>query len=283
MQIKENPKIGISLPIHEREDIFLNQLFNIKKFIPNSIVCTHLSANSSINHDFVESLSLLTGNIANKNRLNTKHGKGLMPVHISNFKILNEYKIDYILLISSNEMLVRPGLDFYISKFDAGLQICNRLNYPEWHLFNKKIEGLSEVQKFLDITGATDIHGGQAEGQFFNSKLFEHMVEIYEQSFPDNYFEFETEEIIPATYFSTVQFNKLKIGLPITFQNYSTELNIDENFIERIISGKGQIQGITRKSTLASPHLGTGKMDSIYSIKRIDRNMNKLRTLITNL
>lgn len=281
--MNKNPKIGISLPIHEREDIFLNQLFNIKKFIPNSIVCTHLSANSSIDQNLIKTLSILTGNISNENRLSTMYGKGLMPVHISNFKLLKRHNIDYILLLSSNEMLIRPGLNFYISNFDIGLQICNRSNHPEWHLFNKKIERLSEIEKFLDRAGVTDIQGGQAEGQFFKTELFEKMMETYEQSFPENYFEFETEEIIASTYFSNLESNKYRIGLPITLQNYSMEFTIDTNVVERIISGTGQIQGITRAGTLVSPHLGTGSMHSIFSVKRVERKNYELRNFITNL
>lgn len=195
-------KIGVSLPVHERSDVLLNQIINIYRYIDDPLICIHVSENSTLNMDEIHSMAILTGAIVNEERFATRHGKGLMSVHISNFKRMLEFGgIDYLLLISSNEMLIKPNLAEYMSKYDLGIQITSPEECPTWHLFNRGIEKTDALQKFMRKSGVTTIRGGQAEGQFFKSNLFNDLAEFYDQCFEKEFQGFETEEIIPATFF----------------------------------------------------------------------------------
>lgn len=277
-------KIGVSLPVHERADVLLNQIFNIYRYIEDPLICIHVSENSILNMDEIRSIAVLTGAVVNEERFATRHGKGLMGVHISNFKQMLELGgVDYLLLISSNEMLIKPNLEEYMSRYDLGIQITSPEECPAWHLFNRNIEKTDAVQKFMQKIGVAVIRGGQAEGQFFKSSLFNDLAEFYDQCFEKNFEGFETEEIIPATFFSQDRFRQYRYSRPITLQNYCININIDLELIEKIRSGLGYISGVPVLRTLTSPHIGVGSIESIFSVKRVDRNINEMRLAITNL
>lgn len=276
-------KIGISLPVHERLDIILNQIVNIKSFIDNPVICLHVSSSSSIDYEQLKLISQLTGAVLNNTRLQTKHGCGLMGVHCSNFRILKNYGIDYMLLMSSNELLIKRGLENYISNFDLGVQIAQRYTCPDWHIFKKDIGSIPNVRKFIQELEMEDYCGGQAEGQFFKRDLFEVLAERYERIFGLDLQEFDTEEVIPSTFFSSKKYLSLKYSQPITLQNYTIDIVIEKKLIERIKAGKGVILGNRLSGTLFSPHLGSGSISSIHSVKRVERNWNETRQFITSL
>lgn len=277
-------KIGISLPVHERVDILINQIINIYRHITNPLICIHLSRNSSIIMEELRVTAELTGVILNEERFATQHGSGLMAVHISNFKLMKKLGgVDYLLFMSSNEMLIKSGLESHMSKYDLGIQVVTFEECPSWHLFNRGIEEIFEIKRFTELINVSAIKGGQAEGQFFKASLFDDLVKIYEQCFDKSFSKFETEEIIPSTFFSQDKYKSCRYALPITLQNYCLDFEINMELIEKLRKNDAIIKGAQFPGCLNSPHNNHDSGDSIYSVKRIDRTMNQLRMDITKL
>jgi hypothetical protein len=70
--------------------------------------------------------------------------------------------------------------------------------------------------------------------------------------------------------------------IPITLQNYCNAIQYTPDFIQDLLDKKCTIENNRYPRTLLSPHTGKD-IDTIFSIKRVDRTFNPLRNYITNL
>ena len=156
-------KIIFSLPIHERLDILINQLENINKFVPNNLVCVHISQGSEIELDEALEASKNFNVIINKERKDTGPHKGLMEAHISNFNLVSNKDFEYFAFLSSNELFIKSGLYNHMKNFDVGVQLESIKRCPDWHVFKRPIQYndnllnllnyLNQNKKFGNIDG----------------------------------------------------------------------------------------------------------------------------------
>jgi hypothetical protein len=147
-----------------------------------------------------------------------------------------------------------------------------------WHNFKKDIDKDSNVIEMLKELKLKNIYGGQTEGQFYDKSIFEYISNIYIKYFGDKEIStFETEEILAQTILKSLD---IEYGLPITLQNYSTNIIFTENIIKDILHNKFKVENIQIKENLLSPHINND-CSSIYSIKRIDRTDNPIRTFLS--
>lgn len=273
----DSSKLLFSIPVHENQEIINNQIENIFNYNPNSKIILHINKSfSTYDESFTKYHNLFINPIQNK----YEYAKGLLFIHINNFleAIKQNIIFDYFIIISSNEMFIKYNLISYINKFKNGSQIVKNDKSIKWHNFNKNIEnelGVSELLKELNLN---TIYGGQTEGQFFEKDVFNNIANIYLKHFGNKELNnFETEEVIIQTIFKS--FN-IEYGLPITLQNYSNNIVFNEKFIENIINNNIIIQDNTIKNNLFSPHINFN-CDSIFSIKRIDRTFNNIRSFLS--
>lgn len=282
--------ILFSLPVHERPDILENQLSNIRKFCPRSTVMVHLSSSTpSIEIPGFERACDMENVILNPIRRETKHGSGLLHVHIQNFFYAEELNIIYdrICLISSNEMFIRSGAEQVMMEYQAGSQMEIFDRTANWHLFRNDLLEFLKEKKFLDTffekLSFPIYFGGQAEGQYYNKKIFYEIAKMYNRFLPMGPAGFETEEVIPPTVAAILGIIGNNIGLPITFCDYTTNFKFSENDVLRIRSENGVFFSQKPQGYLRNPHLGLSSLKNIFSIKRVQREMVPLRKMITNL
>ena len=92
----------------------------------------------------------------------------------------------------------------------------------------------------------------------------------------------ENEEIILQTIFASLSIENYTI--PFTLQNYTNHIDYTIEFINNLLNNKVTIQDNTHRAyfnVLRSPHIGKN-VDTIFSIKKVDRTMNELRLYLTN-
>jgi hypothetical protein len=278
-------KILFSLPVHERPDIVRDQIENLLYFTPGSLVCVHVSASAAESVDEYKRHCDLPGVFINPRRYETTAGKGILHTHISNFEHMawQGEAFDKVMLISSNEMLIRKGLAEHVSRFRLGAQTEVFDRSVDWHLFRAEMLDDVRVRGMLDQLGLPIFFGGQAEGQFFNREIFDQVYKIYTSHFPMASCGFVTEEMIPPTVAAFSTMNGIDAALPITVCDYCTLLKMDIGVVDRIREGVGSLVSVKIPRTLRSPHHNVSTLASIFSIKRVPREDCELRRYVRSL
>lgn len=276
--------ILFSIPVHEKEDIVVNLINNIKCYNPNSIIIIHV--NKLFSFDISEITNKNIKNVfVNPTRLECYSGKGLLHTHISNYHFAKQKNMvfDYIGFLASNEMFIKPGLEQYVEQYDACVQIEPSDSKTDWHLFNRGINTTTFLRTLLSQLTSATYYGGQAEGQIFKKSVFENIIDVIQETghnVPHNLY--ETEEIICQTIIGNNK-NNLKIGSPVTLQNYCHPCEFSKNMIDHLRQNDNiVILGSKHKYCLISPHFN--KMTNcVFSIKRVDRSFCEIRNYLTFL
>lgn len=267
-----------SIPVHEKIDIIRNQVENILNNNPNCKIIIH--ANKSFS-DFDKKHIYYNNVYVNSNKINYEWGSGLLNIHSNNFLEALKLNIDfdYFVLISSNEMFIKKGTIDYINNVKNGIQLIEYNENISWHNFNKKYNDLINNKNIIELLNYLNLKklvGGQSEGQFFEKKIFQDIIDIFLKFFKNVETNFETEELIIQTIFFSL--NK-EHGDPITLQNYSNKLTFDNNFIKRLLNNTIIPNNII-EGNLLSPHANKTS-ENIFSIKRVDRSFNPLRKYLS--
>ena len=268
-----------SIPIHEKQDIVNNLIENILNYNPNSNIILHVNKSFK---NFNPKLTVFPNVYINSLSFNYQYAKGLLWIHINNFleAIRLNINFKYFIIISSNEMFIKYGLNNYIQEYKNGAQIVEYNNNIKWHNFQKNIEKTVQMQNLLNDLKLNTFYGGQTEGQFYEKEIFQKIAYIYLKHYGTNELSsFETEEILSQTIFKSFNLN---YTLPFTLQNYSNNIIFDESMINLIRSNEIIIpKNFINDSLLESPHINND-CKSIFSIKRVDRSDNKLRRYLSN-
>ncbi|SEH30113.1 hypothetical protein [Selenomonas sp. KH1T6] len=176
-------KLMFSLPVHEKPEVVLDTLCNLRAFHDDFGVVLHfsnrfdyMSRNISPKR-FWEALKSFPDLYVNPKVFDTSwNGPGvnsLVNIHISNFEYLKELGIDfeYFVFMASNELYVKKGLYAFISKYDFGNNLRPILERPEWiqSYYAKKDAVLADLLKKI---GGDEIFGAQIEGSFYKKEIF---------------------------------------------------------------------------------------------------------------
>jgi len=275
-----------SIPVHEKQDVINNQIENILNFNPFAKIIIHINKSFK---EFKRNDTQYDNVYINRTQYNYVFGKGLLWIHVQNFKEMIDLNVDfkYFVILSSNEMFIREGCYEYINKWKNGLQCIGFDKMIDWHNFHKSLENDKGIIGLIEELGIDRFYGGQTEGQFYERHIFDKIKDIYLKHFGDReLMNFETEEILLQTIFKALSLSTdYEWGLPITLQNYSNSIEFTEEFISNIIFNKDfSIPNRKVEKNLFSPHVvddGQCAIESIFSIKRVDRTFNDLRMLLT--
>lgn len=276
-----------SIPVHERPEIVRDQIRNIKAFCPDSVVCLHVSRSAGDDITAYLNVAKEEGALVNPNRLDTGNDhSGIFHVHCSNFCFVRDEGVPFyaITLLSSNELLIRTGLEDFIQERRVGCQTVLAETTANWHLFRYDLLEKLRGNGFLQHLGVDTYFGGQAEGQFYRAEIFEIIAKAYTDFFPSDLPPgFEAEEIIPPTVIASLAAQGANISAPITLCDYCHDLQITSDLIMKIRGGRGVIYALKFRGMLASPHVGWSSFDNIFSVKRVPREECELRKFIRDL
>lgn len=259
----------ISIPVHERAEVVIDQICNYKFFCPDCGIVLHISngfnwKDSLLSEkDFLAVLSTFEKVFVNPTRLNTSWGD-IVHTHVSNFEYVSTLtEFEYFSLGSSNDLFVRHMPP--ISDCDA----CSNLNaspdkIKSWLSWYQKVVDDGYLYKVLDYLGVgfSYTRKNQIEGSSYKKEIFQKVVDVvnkvynYEDVWNKDRIIYPREEI----YYPTI----------VNFLNKDGALKvIQPNYVRVFWGNKGILPSEQQITDIAQ-----GKVPMIYAVKRITRKID---------
>lgn len=274
-----------SLPVFERPDILRGQIDNIHHFCPSAIICVAIAADVAGGRDAFLRVCDVENVTVNPEPYVWNPSGEILHAHVSNFLHVLERGLpfDKIVLTSSDEMLVKHGLEEFVSRHALGAQteVFDLAN--DWSVFKPELLNAPAMQNFLSALGLPLFFGGQAEGAFFEKRIFSQLTQLFVAHFPMTPTGFPTEQIIPATVAARHFFAEANVALPVTLSTASTHLALSQDVIQQIVGGRGSIFAKRIPGALRSPHIGASVLKRVFSVKHIPREDCDLRRYVQSL
>lgn len=245
-----NPKIIFSIPAHECFECLEKQIENFILKVPNSFFVVFLSANNNF-HLNKDSFSKYDNRVfLNPDSKPTFWGDCYYQ-HYSNYNFIKDkLDFDYWCFEASNSILIKDGLNEYLTKYDA-LAKSDRLFGPTPNQTNfrsvLKAENwnswwnrLLKDERFMRLVkdNKFEMYNGFIEGMVFNKNITSEIFDIL-NFYECNDYRNENSNSYPREelYFTTVFFNKFPDSK--YSHNYcNVNLNIDNlEFIMKSFEG----------------------------------------------
>lgn len=213
-------KIVFSIPIHEKLEVVIDQVNNIKKYVKHPYIVFHASRGKFTKEE-LNRLMQLEDVYVNPNQYETGWGS-ILHTHISNFWYMcSVVDFDYFVMQSSNDMYVRSGIEDYISGKVAGFHIHRIVKDSLW--WPSEVLFLDEMLKdILKYMGSNEVIATQVEGSFYSKELMKKTFELIGQ-FYDRSKEtimYPREEVyIPTVALHLLGENKGELGYSTTFSD----------------------------------------------------------------
>jgi hypothetical protein len=261
-----DPRLLISVPVHERPEVVLDQVENFRAFLPGDTqIVLHLS--QSLGVDPAEVAPLLPEGVhVNPSSLATRHGD-LAFVHNANVRWgLRELEpFDYVVLHASNDAYFRPGAAERIASATAGVFVNPVGPESPW---SPAVAAHRDpvVRAMLADLGASQIFGGMSEGSFFATALFTEMLELMDRHYRPG----EGEPYFREEIFYPTLAGHLCREAPVTTLVYSDASNPANTEIGPALIWS-LIDGVYGE---AGPVTGYD-LDHVYAVKRIARELHE--------
>ena len=249
-----------SIPIHERLEVVIDQILNIKHCNPDSAIVFHLSqgykdANSFLSKESFIQIIEKIGDVY-LNPVSVRTGMDdIIQAHLENYSFIKE-KIDfeYFCICASNESFIKKGLYESIKSYDGG---ASQDGVNGW-LYEKELEEDDDFQHYLESIGNRYQVHTYPEGQFFKKDVFEYIAKEIASFFDHTTIKtaYPRDEVYFATFLGILgqKDTCIKIGPVFTYSAYHLT----------------HLWNVTRLRIV----LELNKRKDIYSIKRVDRNIN---------
>lgn len=260
--------IIFSIPIHEKFEVVVDQICNIKHFNKNCGIVLHISKSfdykeSQISREQFEFIVKRIGDVW-INPVSLRSGRSdIIQTYISNFEYIKSLvDFEYFAFCASNESFIKPGTYEYIRKFDWGSKNIV-ISSPEDWKFGKDLFQDSDLMGYLNSQTAQFVFSN-AEGQFYKKEIFE-QISLRITSFFD-YKKIEVFYPREEVYFSTIaacltKTSRNPIGQIFTYSAYHFRFLWDVTRFE--------INKILKTN------------NNFFSVKRVDRKFNdNIRVLL---
>jgi len=261
------------IPVHESQESVINHIENIRKYAPScSAVVLHISGDSPDSFfSYIENECLKKYDgyvyIHPKRYKTHKSGEagnvtGLTTVWCDCFRqISQKIKFDHFIMLTSNELFVRRGLEEGIKNFSCQYPVVN----PPW--ISNRVRNLAERgqkniwEESLKKVGCVWPEFGVCEGSFFHYEVFKTCADIILDIL--NKEGIETDRIAHQEYiFPTIIFNKY----PELYNSI-----IPETFVHGPKDYNPYAPIIPEKEIL---DVKNGKYKYRYVVKRVPRDIN---------
>ena len=174
----------ISLLVHEKKDIILEQLLNIQKYFSSAKVVVHVS--KSANFTLSELEEYLKGKVdnyhVNPNQAQTTWG-GIISAHFLNIKyIYNNISSDaHVLFHSSNDMFVKLGIEEYLKGKDYLFNFRRVNSFFTYWWVGAVAKQDKKLLNLLKLHNSSMIIGSQIEGSMYKIDLLMRIIELCEK------------------------------------------------------------------------------------------------------
>jgi hypothetical protein len=306
-------RLYISLLVHEKTEVIMDQLRNFRHFAPGAVIVIHLSVGFDATDAFItEALGL--GQVHfNPQRVATNKVNLLYPhlLNIRHILTLGPAETDLISFQASNDLLVREGLEEHLQAYDAGYFSHGKLDTKNEPVYAANV---FTDQPFLDLCASLDckvIIKSQIEGLYAQVHYLRSVLGLindagFDMSLKRTYF---AEEVMLPTLLHHVLPEHVNVGLPYILSEIAIQMKYIEirhrllgyNICARILGRILKVVGPSRITKglvdrIRCSNLGFYKFYGTclgvprfsvahsYGVKRVDRNMgDSLRCYIRNL
>lgn len=185
--IKEKEyNILFSIPIHEKPEVVIDQIINIKHFNADCCIVFHVSKGFCFDsdylseEDFLKYLEEMDDVLVNPKRLRSGY-EDIIQCHISNYRYASEQiQFKYIMFAASNELFIRQGLLEDIERFDCGPSRRSAVNEQSTWIQEKRALLDDELKHYLSEKSIDKIYSGQFEGSFMRKEMMEQISNAIE-------------------------------------------------------------------------------------------------------
>lgn len=179
----------VSIPAHEQLPIVIDQIENLRAFLPDDTMIVFHFASGFSDPTRVQAM-LGDGVYVNPVSLQTEWGNIMNQHHLNYLFAKTRGQFDYFVMHASNDLYIRPGAGDYMATADAGIQ------RTPLHPFIEKcdVNGVEQKSNPRDVVcnyaplwkmvsdlGIDNVVHSQPEGMFFREELFGEMIEIIEK------------------------------------------------------------------------------------------------------
>ena len=174
------PRICVSLPVHEQPAVILDQVENLRAFLPaDTQIVLHLS--QSLGADPAAVAPLLPDGVHVNPRSHPTQWGDIVHLHNDNVRFaLDQLEpFDDVLLHASNDLYLRAGAERYVASAPAGATAFVA-DDPAWPpaAAGRRDEMLLAI---LSDLGTDEIRGSRVEGSWYATELFREMLDRIER------------------------------------------------------------------------------------------------------
>lgn len=178
--------IYISIPVHEAPEVIVDQIINLTKFIPTCCIVLHISKQASFQSDKLSKIfreKKINNVLVNPLSINTSWGS-IIQTHISNIKFINKIstnKDDKVIFHSSNDMIVKNNLDFFIANSNNLFHTRYYERHGYWWPANV---ALDQDKVFLDTlrkVGSGRVVASQIEGSMYQINALNEIISLIDK------------------------------------------------------------------------------------------------------
>jgi len=176
------PRICVSLPVHEQPAVILDQVENLRAFLPaDTQVVLHLS--QSLGADPAAVAPLLPDGVRVNPRSHATRWGDVLHVHNDNLSFAYDElePFDYVLLHSSNDLYVRSGAERHVATAPVGAAAFPATDMAWTQAAAARRDEM--LAAILADLGESQPHGSQIEGTFYAADLFAEMLERIQRRF----------------------------------------------------------------------------------------------------
>lgn len=310
--------IYISIPVHEAQDVIVDQVYNFSRFIPDCCIVLHVSKFASFSKDNLKKVldeKKINNVLINPLSVETSWGS-IIQAHIANVKYINSISKnqgDKIIFHASNDMIVKKGLDSLLSNSSNLFHTRYYDRHGYWWPANMVLDQDEIFLKALRSVGSGRVVASQIEGSMYQLDVLNEIVSLIEKYeitkkskafYPREEFYFSSFAnalgIVPNNtpyiysevhYFDMVLWNLFdkidnsKVPLKNILKKYINNIlfkskfyRIKEETVDNIISSKHKKIEFNDGGNYWNPY---PENCELYGVKRINRDLNdKIRNYI---
>ena len=259
--------IMISIPVHEKTEVVIDQIVNYKHFCPNCGIVLHISKSFDYENsfhterEFHSILGMFENVFINPHHLDTSYAD-IVHTHVSNFDYISQLiDFEYFALGSSNDLFVRSMPD--IAGYDINCSIVPLEKKHSWGWYNPTINDpyLMNIIEYLH-SDKSDIQTSQIEGSFYKKDIFKEIANLINKFYNYNEVSKQNRTIYPReeVYYPTIAYLINK-----QFNNCRNNYTFVPWKSRKYMPSMKEISDIS-----------IGNMEGKYSIKRVLRNFNDI-------
>lgn len=230
--MQQAKRLYISLLVHEKPEVIMDQLKNFRRFAPGATVVIHLSLGFNPPQSFFDEAKALGQVYFNPASVATNKVNLLYP-HLLNIKYiltLSPAETDFISFQASNDLLVRHGLEAHLQLYNAGYFSDGYLDEKNEAVYATRVREDRPFLSLLKSLNCPVIIKSQIEGLYAQVKDLRAVLQIIENANFDmsskrSYF---AEEVMLPTLLHHVLSGRGRIGLPYIL----SEIAIQMKYIE---------------------------------------------------